>query len=323
MKALTYFLAIVLFAACTNEDVSPGTSIPYAEGLTTNFITVDNVSRKYLVYRPNETNEVKAVVMVLHGGGGLGLNVSELGTHPLSVFRSLADQEKFLVVYPEGSLDIQENPGWNDCREDDTSGSQGNDLEFLKQLNTKLTTELKIGADKMFLSGTSNGALMTFAYAFHYPETISAIAVSSGNLPRFPESGICASGSVLPIPVLLTHGTSDPAMPADGGCVANLGNACNRGEVISQAETLNYWINRNGLQNVNPSVTMINVSQTDAGDVEKRVYNGPNPIVYFILNNAGHSVASKTVFLSSSPANGIQNRDIEFAEEVWEFFIGL
>ena len=64
-----------------------------------------------------------------------------------------------------------------------------------------------------YLTGTSNGALMTYSYAFQFPETIKAIAVSSGNLPEFPESGLCTNGSNLPLPILITHGTSDPAMP--------------------------------------------------------------------------------------------------------------
>ena len=109
--------------------------IVYAVGMTTNYLTVNNVKRKYLVYRPIGITEINAVVLVLHGGGGLGIGVSDIGAHPLSVFRTIADNEKFLVVYPEGSLDIQGNPGWNDCRSDDYSGSQGDDISFLKQLN--------------------------------------------------------------------------------------------------------------------------------------------------------------------------------------------
>jgi polyhydroxybutyrate depolymerase len=175
----------------------------------------------------------------------------------------------------------------------------------------------------MYLTGGSNGALMTFSYAFQFPETIKAIAVGSGNLPEFPESGICTNGSILPIPILLTHGTSDPAMPANGGCVANVGGNCNRGKVISQPATLSYWLQRNGLQNVIPTTSTFDLNTSDAGNVEKRIYNGANPLVYYILNNAGHQAPSKTVFSNSSPAQGVQNRDIEFAEEVWNFFKGL
>ena len=297
--------------------------IVYTVGMTTNYLTVNNVKRKYLVYRPIGITEINAVVLVLHGGGGLGIGVSDIGAHPLSVFRTIADNEKFLLVYPEGSLDIQGNPGWNDCRSDDFSGSQGDDISFLKQLNSILISELNISSNKMFLAGTSNGALMTYSYAFQFPETIKAIAVSSGNLPEFPESGLCTNGSNLPLPILMTHGTSDPAMPANGGCVADIGGKCNRGKVISQTATINYWLQRNGLQNVTPTISNFDFNTNDAGNVEKRVYNGTKPLVYFVLNNAGHAVPSKTVFTNSTPASGIQNRDIEFAEEAWSFFKGL
>jgi polyhydroxybutyrate depolymerase len=318
-----FCLSILLISCKRDEAAIVPKEIVYAEGMTTNYLTVNNVKRKYLVYRPIGITEINAVVLVLHGGGGLGIGVSDIGAHPLSVFRTIADNEKFLVVYPEGSLDIQGNPGWNDCRSDDYSGSQGDDVSFLKQLNSILISELNISSNKMFLAGTSNGALMTYSYAFQFPETIKAIAVSSGNLPEFPQSGLCTNGSNLPLPILMTHGTSDPAMPANGGCVADIGGNCNRGKVISQTATINYWLQRNGLQNVTPSISNFDFNTNDAGNVEKRVYNGSKPLIYFVLNNAGHAVPSKTVFTNSTPASGIQNRDIEFAEEAWSFFKGL
>lgn len=324
MRVLPLIGLLILCLLSTGELMAqPSNPIPYQEGLTTNFITVDGIQRKYLVYRPSGMTSVRAVVTVLHGGGGLGLDVVQLGVHPLSVFRTVADSEKFLVIYPEGSLDIQGNPGWNDCRSDDVSGSSGDDLTFLRQLNSKLISELGITSAKMFLTGTSNGAVMTYAYAFYYPETVRAIAISSGNLPAIPKSGPCTTGSSIPLPILVTHGTSDPAMPANGGCVANLGGACNRGTVVSQAATITYWLQRNGLQNVTPKVSTFNVNSNDAGNVEKRVYSGKNPLVYFVLNGAGHTVPSTTVYLSSSSASGVQNRDIEFAAEVWKFFKGI
>lgn len=323
MFRILLLLTIVASSSCKKSSnvASPNpTIIPYQEGLTTNYITVNNTSRKYLVYRPTGMKTVNSVVTVLHGGGGLGLGVSEIGAHPLSVFRTIADNENFLVVFPEGSPDIQGNPGWNDCRSDDVSGSQGDDIAFLKQLNAKLVSELNINSGKMYLTGTSNGALMTYSYAFQFPETVKAIAVSSGNLPQFPESGPCTNGSNLPLPILITHGTSDPAMPANGGCVADIGGNCNRGKVITQTATLNYWLQRNGLQNVTPTITIFDVNTSDASNVEKRVYNGAKPLVYFALNNAGHAVPSKTIYSNSSPASGVQNRDIEYAAEVWAFF---
>lgn len=320
VRALLLVTAIFILGCSQEDNVSSPPVIPYQDGLTTNYITVNSITRTYLVYRPAGITTTNAVVMVLHGGGGTGLGVSELGEHPLSVFRTLADTEKFLVVYPEGSPDKLGNPGWNDCRGDDVSGSQGDDITFLKQLNAKLQAALHINSSKMFLTGGSNGAMMTFSYAFQFPETIKAIAVGSGNLPALPEGGICTTGSAMPMPILLTHGTSDLMMPAAGGCVANLGGDCNRGKVISQTATITYWLQRNGVQHVTPAISTFDLNTSDAGNVEKRVYNGTNPVVYFVLNNAGHHAPSKTIYADSTPAQGVQNRDIEFAEEVWKFF---
>jgi len=324
LRGLVLVLLLFLLVGCKEDTLIPTSDkIPFPEGLSTQNLTVNNSTRRFLVYRPQGAGRPQAVVIVLHGGGGLGLDVASPGVHPLSVFRTIADIEKFLVVYPEGSTDSQGNPGWNDCRSDDISGSQGDDLDFLKQLISKLAEDLAVTSDDLFLTGTSNGALMTFTYAFHFPETIRAIAISSGNLPQFPEPGPCKEGSNVPIPILLTHGTSDPAMPATGGCVANLGGNCMRGKVVSQSETLNYWLKRNNLAQVVPSTTRINLTDNDAGNVDKMEFEGENKLVYYVLNNAGHAVPSKTVFSSSSAATGIQNRDIEFAAVVWDFFKGL
>jgi polyhydroxybutyrate depolymerase len=328
MKHLIIILLVFFSFGCKKKDanspvVPPVGSFPYPEGLSTQTIQVNNQARKYLVYRPSGLSKPVAVVMVLHGGGGAGLDVAQPGVHPLSVFRNVADTAQILVVYPEGSPDSQGNPGWNDCRNDDQSGAQGDDLVFLQQLMGRLTQEMGLTAKNMYLTGTSNGALMTFSYAFNFPSTIRAIAVSSGNLPLNPAPGACTNGSSVPLPILITHGTLDPAMPADGGCVANLGGACNRGRVVSQTTTLNYWLQRNNLTNVTPTSTTFNVNNNDAGNVVKRVYEGTNPLVYYVLNDAGHAVPSLTIFSATTAASGAQNRDIEYATEVWKFFRGF
>jgi polyhydroxybutyrate depolymerase len=41
------------------------------------------------------------------------------------------------------------------------------------------------------------------------------------------------------------------------------------------------------------------------------------------MNNAGHAVPSLTVFSPTTSASGAQNRDIEYAVEVWQFFRAL
>lgn len=324
MNRIIIFAGLLLSLSCQKKQSSPATKdLPYPEGMSTHSIMVNSVNRRYLIYRPPGIHSVSSLIIILHGGGGAGVTVADPGTHPLSVFRQVADTAKCLLVYPEGSPDRQGNPGWNDCRNDDDAGSQGDDLSFLTQLNTKLASEMELPASRIFLTGTSNGALMTLSYAFQQPQSIHAIGMSAGNLPLNPEPGTCTSGSSVPLPVLITYGTADPAMPAGGGCVANLGGACNRGLVTSQTATIQYWLQRNNLTGASPTITSFDLNPTDAGSVEKRVYNGSHPLVHYVLFNAGHAVPSRTVFSATTVASGAQNRDIEFAVEVWQFFRSL
>lgn len=325
LKSLLIIILVSLFS-CKKKtaptDIRPN-QIPYSEGMTTNYLSVNSIDRKYLVYRPTGITTPKSLLVVLHGGGGAGLGVAELGAHPLSVFRQVADTAKFILVYPEGSPDVQGNPGWNDCRGDDLSGSKGQDINFLYQLILKLTNELGLSPNSVFLTGTSNGALMTLAYSFQHPQSIKAIAISAGNLPQNPEEGVCTAGSSLPLPIMLAYGTADPAMPAEGGCVANIGGACNRGRVQSQTATINYWLQRNNLLIGTPQNTSFDINANDPGNVDKVVYSGTYPLVFYKMNNAGHAVPSLTVFSPTTSASGAQNRDIEYAVEVWQFFRAL
>ncbi|MFN8760721.1 MAG: hypothetical protein ACK5XJ_00075 [Burkholderiales bacterium] len=138
-------LGLLLITACggggggsapVNSTPTP-IPTPYPVGLTDQSIVVNGVVRQYRVHVPAAlTGAPKAVVLVLHGGGGEGLNVSNTGQHPLSVFRSVADREGFVVVYPGGlpAKDIEGTPGWVDCRDDNTGSSGAVDVGFLAAL---------------------------------------------------------------------------------------------------------------------------------------------------------------------------------------------
>lgn len=269
MKPVSFFVIFCLFGCSKNQDTQPTPptlpiQIPYPDGLSTNFTVVNGVSRKFLLYKPMGLTVPKAIVFVLHGGGGLGADgISQIGQHPMSVFRTVADTAKFIVVYPDGLPDSNGDLAWNDCRSDNTLGRNADDVSFFNSLISKLTKETGLTTQKVFMSGGSNGALMTYRYAFSNSSNLRAIATSSGNLAAIPFSGTCANGSTNPLPILMTHGTLDPQMPPNGGCVSNFGGNCNRGTVVSQDSTIRYWVKLNGLQNVTPNVTSFDLNISD------------------------------------------------------------
>jgi poly(3-hydroxybutyrate) depolymerase len=72
--------------------------------------------RRMLVYVPASLGAAspRAIVLVLHGGGGSALNVSTPGENPLAVFRDVADRERFVVAFPEGSPAQDGRLGWTE-----------------------------------------------------------------------------------------------------------------------------------------------------------------------------------------------------------------
>jgi len=322
-------LVSMLLAACSSGSppttpVSPPQSTPpYPVGqMTDQTLAVGGVTRQYRVHVPPGMSTPKAVVFVLHGGGGEGLDVAVLGRHALSVFRTVADREGFVVVYPGGlpSNDAQRLVGWVDCRADNSVASSADDVGFLAALVEKVRTAYGLTTARMFMAGGSNGAQMTHAFAFQRAELVAAVASSAGSLPVTPNAGRCATGPSRPLPILLLHGTGDTQMPWNGGCVADIGGACNRGRVISANATRDRWLAINGLSAVTPATAVVDSSTADAGPANRFDYAGATPVQWWRLDGAGHTVSSRTVLTAPNPTTGTQSRDIEFAEVAWAFF---
>lgn len=297
-------------------------STAYPTGESLLLVDVDGVRRSFLIYVPAGVEQPRAVVVVLHGGGGEGIGVAEVGKHPLSAFRTVADREGFVVVYPEGlpANDLKGLLGWVDCRADNTVSSGADDIGFLAAVVASVGDVYGLPPSSMFMVGGSNGAQMVQTFAFHHPELLGAVASSSGSLPVNPLPGPCSDGPSQPISILLIHGTADTQMPYAGGCVANLGGNCNRGRVVSAEATRDRWLAINGLSGVSPVETTVDVDTSDGGAAHRFVYDGPTPVEWWRLDGAGHTGASRAVLIDSNRITGTQNRDIEFAEVAWAFF---
>jgi polyhydroxybutyrate depolymerase len=312
----------------TGDDASDGAGSgsgamdpPYPAGVTDIPIPFGS-GRQARLYVPAlaMTQPPRALIVVLHGGGGEGLSVSEPGNHPLAEFRTVADREGVVVVYPEGSATRDGRLGWTDCRSDNLQASSDDDLGFLRTVVELLTIDYGLPAERVFMAGGSNGAQMTLAYAAVAPESIAAIATSNGNLPENPLPGPCATEPSQPMPALIAHGSADTVMPFAGGCVANLGGGCSRGRVVGAEATRDAYLRRNGLIGVAPTNETFESDPNDAGTADRFLYDGIHPVVWWRMNGAGHPVASKVVETATTAISGAQNRDVEFAEIAWTFF---
>jgi len=284
-----------------------------------------NRRRDVRVYRPKSNrgqNTPAALVFVLHGGGGSGEQVSDNSKSPLAVFNQVAEEKNLIVVYPTATKDNTGKNGWNDCRSDDTSKNGVDDSSFLASLIQEMSGNYGLSRNQVFVSGHSNGAMMSFRMALEHSDLIGAIATSAGNIAKNPIAGACSDGPKNPLPVLMTHGSEDRFVPPEGGCVANLRGKrkCERGYVASAKETVDFWLRMNGHANSTPASRTVELDKRDGGTaIESKFSSGSAPVTAWMLNGAGHPVPSTTVKVRPFIV-GKQNRDIEFAREAWAFF---
>jgi polyhydroxybutyrate depolymerase len=341
-------------ASLFNEDVEPSLALRGScqmtsaknvpSGFSDQCISVKGEQRHYRVYRPSKLNgnqRPSALVIVLHGGGGSGTSASDPNKNALGVMNSVADRDGFVAIYPDATLDSSGRPGWNDCRSDDKLKSGADDVGFLAELVKQNQDNFKIDRSKVFMSGTSNGAMMTYRFAMERSEMLGGIATSSGNIAKHPTAGRCKAGPLNPLPILMTHGSQDPVVPSEGGFVACFGRSnkkCDRGEVLSISDTIQFWLKANRLENINPITRVVDESKEDGGSAVESTYTRLSgvmdssninldafrgaKVVAWTLNGAGHPPPSKSLDKGNRIV-GKQNRDIEFAEVAWAFFKSL
>ncbi|GAA0275545.1 alpha/beta hydrolase family esterase [Cryptosporangium japonicum] len=149
-------------------------------------------------YRVHGTGDT--VVIVLHGGGGNGAQVAEQ-----TGFDALADREGFRAVYPDGS-GRSNLLTWNAGTCCAYARDQGvDDVGFIRALIDELD------ADRVFVTGFSNGAMLTYRLGCELADRITAIAPVSGAL----DVPSCTPSR--PLPVYVIHGDADEVVPYAGG----------------------------------------------------------------------------------------------------------
>jgi len=145
---------------------------------------------------------------MLHGAGGSAdFAAEETG------WSELADTERFAVAYPD-ALPVRRgkapkfltNPQeWNDG----SGRGQYDDVGFLIALLDQLGT--LTDPARVFMTGFSNGAAMTFRFAAKHADRVVAIAPVAGHF------WVREPAPMRPVPTFYLIGDSDPLMPLSGG----------------------------------------------------------------------------------------------------------
>jgi polyhydroxybutyrate depolymerase len=191
----------------------------------------DGRKRTLRIYVPPEHSEPLAVVLVLHGGGGTGGDMEWLTRRG---FNRIADRDGAIVVYPDGI-----HHGWNDGRSANRSAADAavDDVGFLRSLPGQLAALHPIDRTRVYVTGISNGGMMSYRLACDAAEVFAAAAPVAANM-AVELDGACHPARA--IPLLIMNGVDDPIMPWKGGLIRVLWMT--RGTVLSSEDSAARWL---------------------------------------------------------------------------------
>ncbi len=286
-------------------------------------LTYDGINRTYSVYLPSDLESSGSVplLVALHGGGG---SAEKWPGYTNNGFERLADREGFILVYPNGL-----EGHWNDGRGVDRFYSQHENIDdagFLARLIDVLKASYPIDANRVYVTGASNGGMMAHKLAAEYSDKVTAIASVISSIPKNLEGRLYPTH---PVAVLMMNGTEDPIVPWDGGAVS-FGNMTN-GYVMSTQQSLEFWIYHN---NCDPSAITTTLPDTDPDDgtrVERMSFincNAGSEVVLYKVIGGGHAWPAFEDYRGPIGQGivealvGRKSRDIDACEVIWEFFKG-
>ncbi len=319
-RVINYALIIILFILFSCKE----TEIPVQEsGLFHQTVMVDGLNRKYAIYIPSDIESISVpLIFELHGGGIYIEDMTgESGYKtPYKLWMTLAESEKFIVVYPEGMNGAYDKPTWNDCRGDCIVSSDVDDVHFIETLIDIISDNHNVNQNRIYISGTSNGGFMALRLAVEKSNKIAAVAAIAAAMPAVSECYMPVS----PISVLFMNGTNDNHMPYTGGYVSNPPNP-DYGSALSTDSSIKFWQNFNHTDTIAQRYVFPDLDSTDGGIVERFSYkNGKQgtEVVLYKINGGGHSAPSIQEQYSElfEQYFNKQNHDIEMTKEVWNFF---
>ena len=278
----------------------------------------DDLKRTFHIHIPSFYDKSVQIplVIALHGRGGNGWSMILLTRKG---FNKLADKDGFIMLYPDG-IDLN----WNDGRMDEEANDRAHrenidDVGFISALIDSMIRDYNINPNQVYVTGISNGAIMSYRLACELSHKITAIAPVDGNIPYmlFPDCLPSRSVSVLAI-----NNLNDPLVPFDGGDIYGQFRRVNLGKVLSVNESVGFWVDWNMCSTI-PAVTEEpDRDPKDGTRVTCKQYinniDGTEVILY-VVDGGGHTWPGGFQYLPSWII-GKTCRDIDANEVIWSFF---
>lgn len=273
------------------------------------FIIHDGMIRSYRLHVPSNYDDtlLTPLVLVLHGGGGRSMTMLKK-----TDFSSLSEKEGFICVYPNG---ISRFPflfrSWNGGYCCGVAFENNiDDVDFIKKLITCVCSQFTIDHKRIYVTGHSNGAIMTYRLGSELSCMIAAIAPVAGSIggqANTETPPYVIPEPVCPVSVVAFHGLLDENVPYNGG----QGNKSRGyGSDLSVNESIGFWVTHNKCNPV-PEI-QISASGNIVQEIYRRGVNNTEVHLYTIVNG-GHG-------WPGSDVGDRPTQEISATEVIWDFF---
>ena len=316
MKKFATLLAACIAVFVAGASLARAGSAPSASALTPGnhdeSLQLGGLTRTFIVHLPPgfDGKSKMPVVFMLHGAGGSGA-----GADVETGWCAKADREGFIVVLPDGTLPRHAMPPrfllnpriWNDGSGRGAAGKESvDDVGFISAIVDLMESRYAADPDRIYCTGFSNGASMTFSVGVNLSNRVAAIAPVSGHL------WLRQKQLAYPVPLLFIIGTEDPLNPLAGGEV-NLPWGTQHHPPV--ADTLKEWERMLGC---GPQVE----TALDRNGVKELVYDRcakGGEVLYYRIDGLGHLWPGGKSRLPEKwvgkPSDKLNATDV-----IWEFF---
>jgi poly(3-hydroxybutyrate) depolymerase len=264
-------------------------------------LKVKGQDRRAVIVNAATDGSRRPAVIVLHGGMG-SAEVMQAN----SGFDSVAREQGFMVVYAEGISFGSNRHAWNTGYLLRRLVQDADDIAYFDQLIEILIRDHGADSSRIYMTGGSNGGMMTFVYAVARPERLAAIAPVVSSMFTFDKK------PAVPLPILIINGAKDEEVPLEGGMSENV--IVRRGQQAPFKpldEVVAFWVK------VNRSKSEAEVKKS--GTVTTSVYaaTADGAATEFVVDaEGGHGwPGSRARREGNAPISSFSG-----AERVWDFF---
>jgi len=273
VRGLVLVIAATAVVTACGANPTPATA-GLSPGEHEQTVNVDGRQRSFVVHVPPglPAGRRTPVVIVLHGGGGNARNAIEQ-----TGMSEQADRSGFLAVYPDGTGRLDRSLlTWN-------SGTccgyaldeRVDDVAFVATLIDHLEREYAGDPDRIFVTGMSNGAMLSYRLGCELADRIAAIAPVAGAM------GIDCRPSA-PISVVAFHGTADQHVRYQGGTPQIQADQHPRHDP-PVADTISFWADHNHCTG--------STTQDVSSDTTRQVHSCPDgvEVTLYTINGGQHA----------------------------------